>query len=285
MFQRLRMAALAVAVLLVPVLTFASPAAGAKGDLNPGQPVMLALGDSWAFGFGASVPSETGYVPLVYHGLQEGFNCSPSERQREKGGNKGCKHLQLLNIAVGGATTPTLIAGQLPEATALLEDRNGDRNPRNNVEVITISIGGNDVTTPILTACLSGPGPGCIQTIQTEFAAYRSDLDTALSRLREAAGPDARIVLNTYDNPIPTCFVNAFPGASFLAGIVLEGGPGVPQGLHDIMREVAADYGVEIAEVFGDLAPQDWLGGQDCLHPRDSGYAKVAQAFLEVLVG
>ena len=43
------------------------------------------------------------------------------------------------------------------------------------------------------------------------------------------------------------------------------------------------DYGVEVAEVFGDLGPQDWVGGNDCLHPDDSGYEKVAAAFVEVL--
>ena len=69
-----------------------------------------------------------------------------------------------------------------------------------------------------------------------------------------------------------------------LAALVLEGRPAlVPEGLHDIMRDVAADYGVEVAEVFGDLGPQDWVGGNDCLHPDDSGYEKVAAAFAEVL--
>ena len=49
------------------------------------------------------------------------------------------------------------------------------------------------------------------------------------------------------------------------------------------MREVAAHFDVEIADSFHKLAPQDWVGGQDCLHPDDSGYDKVAQAFADVL--
>jgi hypothetical protein len=81
-------------------------------------------------------------------------------------------------------------------------------------------------------------------------------------------------VIGTYDNPIPTCDLAAVPGAIQTAALTLEGGPGVPQGLHDIMRDVAADYGVEVAEVYGDLGPQDWVGGPDCLHPDDSGYAE-----------
>ena len=32
------------------------------------------------------------------------------------------------------------------------------------------------------------------------------------------------------------------------------------------------------ASVYGQLAPSDWVGGNDWLHPRDSGYAKVAWA-------
>ncbi len=75
------------------------------------------------------------------------------------------------------------------------------------------------------------------------------------------------------------------PGAVQLANIVLEGlPPFVPLGLHDIMRDVGADYDVEVAEVFGDLAPSDWVGGNDCLHPNDTGYDKVTDAFAEVLV-
>jgi lysophospholipase L1-like esterase len=247
------------------------------------NPVQLSLGDSWAFGFGAAVPSEGGYVPKVHQGLQEQLDCSPSDNPKP---DQGCKKLELVSLAVGGATTPTLIANQLPDAVTLLEARNSDANPRNNVEVVTIHIGGNDVTNPIIVACLFGLNEGCLTTIASEFAAYRSDLDQALSALREAAGPDARIVIGTYDNPIATCALGGVPGAVQLANVVLEGAPPlVPQGLNDVIRDVAADYNVEVADVFGDLGPQDWVGGQDCLHPDDSGYDKVAEAFLEVLRG
>lgn len=254
----------------------ASPAMAAK-------PVQLSLGDSWAFGFGAAVPSEGGYVPKLHSALQAGFDCSPSDNPKPE---QGCNQLELVNLAVGGATTPTLIANQLPTAVALLEERNANDNPRDNVEVVTVSIGGNDVTNPIIGACLGGLTASCVATISSEFAAYTSDLDAALSALRDAAGPDARIVINTYDNGIAQCVLGGLPGAVQLANIVLEGlPPFVPLGLHDIMRDVGADYGVEVAEVFGDLSPQDWVGGNDCLHPDDSGYDKVAAAFADVLIG
>jgi GDSL-like Lipase/Acylhydrolase family len=175
-----------------------------------------------------------------------------------------------------------LIQRQFPQAIPLLESRNGNRNPRDDVELVTLHIGGNDVTGPIIAACVGGTTPPCLQVIEAEFAAYRSDLDGALSTLREATGDDAPILIGTYDNPIATCNLAAIPGAVQLADLVLEGGPGVPQGLHDIMREVAARCDVRVAEVFGDLGPQDWVGGADCLHPDDSGYDEVTDAFLEV---
>jgi lysophospholipase L1-like esterase len=273
-----RIATLTATVLTVIGAAGASTASAERPDTVPGLPVQLALGDSWAAGFGAAVPSEGGYVPRLHQALRERLDCSPSPSS-----HRGCKHLQLVNLAVGGATTPTLIERQLPDAVELLESRNGDRNPHNDVELVTVDIGGNDVTNPIIAACLGGLTPGCSQTIQAEFAAYRGDLEVALSALRAAAGEDTTMVIGTYDNPIATCFLGQTPGAVELGALVLEGGGPIPAGLHDIMREVGARHGFEVANVFGDLEPDDWLGGQDCLHPGDSGYEEVALAFLEAL--
>jgi lysophospholipase L1-like esterase len=253
----------------------AAPAPAAKPDKGDKQPVYLALGDSWAFGIGATVPAESGYVAQLADLLREDYKCVPAN----------CSDLQLLNLAVPGATTPTMISGQLPDALEILAARNGDRYPRNDVEVITISIGGNDVVNPILAACLSSSIETCFQTIASELAALRTDLTTALSALREAAGEDTRIVIGTYDNSMPSCALGQNPLVAALAGAVLEGGPGIAQGMNDVIRDVADDYGVEVAEVFGDLAPGDWVGGSDCLHPNSAGYEKVAVAFAEVLAG
>jgi lysophospholipase L1-like esterase len=262
--------AMLLAALMLSLVATASPASAAK-------PVQLALGDSWAAGVGST---DGGYVPRLNEALQGQFDCSPSDNPKP---DQGCR-LELVSVAVGGATTPTLIANQLPQAVELLQSRNTNDNPRDNVEVVTVHIGGNDVTNPIIAACLGGLTANCLQVIQTEFAAYRSDLDTALSALRGAAGPDTRIVIGTYDNPIATCVLGGVPGAVQLGNVVLEGlPPFVPQGLNDIMRDVADDYGVEVADVFGNLSSQDWVGGNDCLHPDDSGYDRVTAAFVEVL--
>lgn len=262
------------ALLLFGAFT-ASPAAAD----DPPAPLQLGLGDSWAAGFG-DTPGEGGYVPDLYETLKEEFNCSGAGTEQAKA---GCPQLQLLNIAEGGETTPSMIEEQFPVAIPLLEARNLNRNPRDDVEVTTVHIGGNDVFGPILAACL-GPFPEtCLPTIQRELGVYQDDLNVALSTLRGAAGDEA-IVIGTYDNPFrdqspTTCALAGNSLVIALADLVLEGGPGV-QGLHDIMRSVAAEYEIQVAEVFRDLRePGDWF---DCLHPTDSGYDKVTDAFLEV---
>ena len=276
--MRLRARAAMVTSLALLVLSVSAASAFAA------SPLQLSLGDSWGYGYGSTNSSTDGYVPLLNAKLKAHFDCSPSDNPKP---NQGCKKLELTNLSVPGATTPTMIAGQLPAATSILQARNGNNNPRDNVEVVTISIGGNDVVNPILGACLGGINPTCLGVIGAEFAAYTSDLNQALSTLRAAAGPDTRIVIGTYDNGTGQCYLAGIPGATTLAALVLEGGgPGpLANGIHDIMRSVGAAYGVEVAEVYGDLSPTDWVGGADCLHPNNAGYAKVADAFAQVLNG
>jgi lysophospholipase L1-like esterase len=280
-----------VSALLLFGAATASPAAADNPPTTSGAPLYLALGDSWAFGFGATVPSEGGYVPQLHRALQQGpYDCLPTAEEQAA---DRCKQLQLLNIAEGGETTPSMIVEQFPEAIPLLEARNGNLNPRDDVEVTTLHIGGNDVFIPIIGAC-QGEFSKCVAAINFELGEYRTDLNNALSTLREAAGDQAAIVIGTYDNPFrfTRCtLVSGISGVDVLADIVLEGAPafGVPLGLHDIMRTVSANPEIQaqVADVYLKLnSPDDWLSSQDprdCLHPTDSGYDKVTAAFVETL--
>jgi lysophospholipase L1-like esterase len=268
--MRSRLTMMFMLVALVSMLGVA-PAVAAKPAAPPGLPVQLSLGDSWGSGVGA--PAGEGYVDQLHDQLRDRLDCRPA---RSANARPGCKNLELVNLSVGGATTVTLIRDQLPEATELLRARNSDRNPRNDVEVVTLHIGGNDVTGPIIDACVTPPLGDCQGTITASFSAYAVNLDRILSELRTAAGPETPIVLGTYDNPIPAC-VLASPQNNALGEQVLTQ-------LHALMGSIAAQYGVLIADVQGDLDPgRDWVGGNDCLHPVASGYTLVADAFLEAL--
>jgi lysophospholipase L1-like esterase len=283
-------------LLLVGAATASPAAADNPHTTTPGLPLQLALGDSWPAGAGASKPSE-GYVPQLHEALQEGLNCSEAGPDQAKA---GCPQLELLNIAEGGETTPSMIEEQFPVAIPLLEARNRNLNPRDDVEVITVHIGGNDIFRPIIENCQGGLTLACQVAIQTALNAYGANLGSALSTLRNEAGNDTTIVIGTYDNPFrftPCVLVSGIQGVSVLADFVLEGDPGSAgfEGLHDRMRTVAALTNVqaEVADVYGDLNSRgDWFSSQqidqglpptDCLHPTDSGYDKVTDAFLEAL--
>lgn len=119
----------------------AAPAVGSTTE--PGLPVYLALGDSWAFGEGATEPATGGYVAQFFAALQADLDCLPAESENAA---DGCKHLNLINLGRPGdddhpgVTAPIVIAEQLPMALPMLESRNGDDNPRNNVEVVTLHV-------------------------------------------------------------------------------------------------------------------------------------------------
>lgn len=268
------------ASLLVTGLIAAPAVAGAD---EPALPIYLALGDSWAAGEGATDPATEGYVPQLFAALQRDLDCLPATSDNAA---DGCKHLSLINLGRSGdaqhpgVTAPIVAAEQLPTALALLGERNQDANPRNNVEVITLHVGGNDVTGPAIAACIEGFNEGCIVTLITEMATLQADLRNVVGQLREAAGPDTIIVLGTYASPVPYCYLGGIPGADQLGAVVLEGTPdGSLDGIHDVVRRVAAEYDAEVAEVFGHLGDGDFVGGSDCLHPTSAGYDHVTGAF------
>ena len=162
-------------------------------------PFQVTLGDSWSVGVGASTP-EKGYAPVLWHKLQKRFDCPPVDRD-------GCAALRFRNFAIAGATTSSMVAGQYPSALPFIRSRNHDRRRRDDVKVVTLTIGGNDIFYPIANACARAVDERCRQTIRGELSDYKADLDPALHKLRRASGRKALIALGTYDNPIPTCFL------------------------------------------------------------------------------
>ncbi|MDO8612602.1 MAG: hypothetical protein Q7R32_07240 [Dehalococcoidia bacterium] len=66
-----------------------------------------------------------------------------------------------------------------------------------------------------------------------------------------------------------------------LGNIVLEGEPllGLPVGLNDLIRAIAAAHGAAVADTFGRLSPDDIL--PDCVHANDDGYEIIADQFKD----
>jgi len=264
---RLYCAALSVALCVATLVAAPAPA-----TVHQQAPIYLALGDSVAAGVGATSPARGGYVPVLRDLLNRARGCPPKWAQT-------CR-LELVNVAVPGATTTSLVAEQLPRAAALAEKRNSDRTRVNDVRVITVDIGGNDVFGPVVAACSDPTSPGCGSTIRAVLRRAAANYDVMLSTLRAAAGRRSVIAVMTYYNPLPSCRLAELAP---LARRVLEGGAPVRAGLNDIIRAKAARYGAVVAETARVIGADDLVGGTDCLHPDDSGHADIAASFARAI--
>ena len=257
---------------LVAVLSAAfSNAAGAAA---PASRLYVALGDSLAYGFGASDPARTAYVPLLF----QHFSQPRTENVRI-----------LRNLSRPGETSDSLIAGgQLALAVAAIVELTTD------TRVLTLDIGGNDLL--FLTSiepCQSDPGGALCQALVAEqlrkFAInYSLILQTLTSALENDAGKETLLVM-TYYNP--------FGGTGHLyepfADRVLLGSDlvidcsapaGDPRaGLNDLISCIGASSGAAVADVypvFGDRALELTHIGAGDIHPNDAGYATIAQTFI-----
>jgi lysophospholipase L1-like esterase len=236
--------------------------------------VYIALGDSLAYGVGASDPAATAYVPMLHEALKQGPGCP--------GAAAPCDELQLVNLAEDGGTSTTLLDTQVPAAVEIIAARNGDNDRANDVTVITIDVGGNDIYKPLRDTCATGLSPECLQEIEQSFTAFGQNLTMAIGQLRQAAGPDTTIAVMTYFNSLIACERQA---AAPAGDLVLEGAPDGTPGLNDLIRQIAAQFDAVVAETFGALGADDLVGGTDCLHPNDAGHAILATAFETAIAG
>lgn len=235
--------------------------AGTAGAAPP-APVYLALGDSIAFGVGATEPAEGGYVALVYAALRE------SQRYRGSG-------LELVNLSVPGATSADLVApgGQMEEALAEIERRAG------GVQVITIDIGGNDLLTLANrnSPCLSGTDTEeCRRAVQRVLGDLQANLTQLLLGLRQAA-PEALIVVVDLYNP--------YSGTGDPREGIAELGVGQINGVIGAATDDPA-LNVRLASVFQLFTGRGtmWIA-PDGIHPNDSGHAVIAEVVLAAIDG
>jgi lysophospholipase L1-like esterase len=176
----------------------AAPAPSTPAPSPTGAPNQLyvSVGDSYAAGYQATGPN-VGFTN------RNGFAYQVVDAAKAKGYD-----LTLTNFGCGGATTTSLLqqrgcrpehlgpgaspydaSTQIDAAEAFLRAHPG------RVALLTVSIGGNDVT-----ACSIATDP--VACVTTTAATIKANLGQALKRLRDAAGPDTRIVGITYPDII-----------------------------------------------------------------------------------
>lgn len=241
-----------------------------------GNPVYLALGDSVAAGAGAQ-PFVSGYPEQTGALLEQAYNAAA-----DKATPHSATDVDVVNDAVGGATTATLIQAQLPAALALIGERRADRDPFNDVEVISVTIGGNDIFNPVVGACVLDATPtDCQAVVDAVLTTAAAGVTEILRQLTAAAGRHTEVIITTYYNPLGSCFLSQLnPAAVAIGDVVLEGGSfgpvDVAEGLNDRIREAAAASGAQVAELYGALSGGQFVGGRDCLHPNLAGHTTIA---------
>ena len=262
-------------LLLLALVAFALACRSGGSDGGPltGPGAYIALGDSLSEGVGASDRATTDFVPLVHQALGDDF--------------------ELLNLGHSGDTSRELIDhGHLEEAVNAIEERNGDDDRENDVKLVTLEIGGNDLLDLYFADVISGTCPDlqtalekpeCIFPLRTAFERFEPNLDSVLERLR-GADPAVPIVLLTLYNP----FSGRIPAIAELAELALEGRAGTPfaEGFNDIIRATGGDHAVVLVDLYPLFEGKaQELIAQDLIHPNDAGYRVMADAVLAALEG
>lgn len=248
---------------LLVLLTLAALAAGlgcgsSAGRTGPPLPksgsggVYIALGDSFAAGNGASRPETTSYVALIAGALRDRYGAG----------------LELRNLAAGGATTQSLIDGQLPAALDLLR--------QGNVRLVTITIGGNDLNALGGNAtCQRDPAdPAC--PIADILTSIEQRLDDTFQQLQQA-GPNTTIAIELYPN--------IFSGT----GHMFEQSAATAFDLlNSVITNVTMRHHVILADPrtpFNGNGPTltHLLDPTPDPHPNDAGHRAIAGAFLKAL--
>jgi lysophospholipase L1-like esterase len=178
------------------VLLLALPAASPAAARTPPTQLYVSLGDSYSTGYQATAQG-------VGHNTRNGFAYQLSGLARPRGYN-----FKLVNFGCAGATTTSILQAkgcvararalggpvytnktQTAAAEAFL------RANRGKVGLITVSIGGNDVT-----KCVSEADP--TTCVAEAVKVIKTNVTRLTKRLRAAAGPNVRIVGITYPDVV-----------------------------------------------------------------------------------
>lgn len=237
-----RMAPLLCVLLLTGVI---AACAGSSSHAYSGT--YLSLGDSVAAGNGASDPATAAFVPLL---------------ARDEGG------LDVLNLAVAGATTRDVIDEQLPRVL------DGEKR---KLAFITIAAGGNDLAALIPnTACQQDPLPASCP-LDDALAQVERNMDEIMKELRKAYANTAIVVL---------LYPNFFSGTGHAFEAPAQR---VLPRLDDMLARVVARYphtavATTAAAFEGEGATLTHvLDPQFDPHPTDAGHRLIADAFIAAL--
>ncbi len=220
--------------------------------------------------------------------------------------------LELVNFGCAGATTTSLVTTkgcpapalgpgatpydaqtQLEAAEAFLQAHPGQ------VDLITVSIGGNDVT-----ACGRNPDP--VTCVSGAVGGISASVPGIVQRLRAAAGPDTVIVGTTYPDVLLGEWVSGAPNGQQLATLsvaafqnlinpALQQAYASAQGTFVDVTAATGAYGplTELTELapYGSIpvpvakvCELTYYCEQQDIHPKPAGYALIADLVFDAFV-
>ena len=278
------------ALVLIAAIALAAPATAQTEK----KQYYVSLGDSYAVGYQPGKGS-----------TREGFADQTVTKARRRGYD-----LELVNFGCGGATTKSIIAakGCAARARALGGPAYSDtqanaaakflRGHRGEVALVTVSIGGNDVT-----ACARG-GQDPVQCVAGAVKGIDTNLGKLVKKLRAAAGPKVRIVGTTYPDVILGQWVrepvnqdlarlSVVAFRQFINPALSKQYRSVKGRLVDVTRETGA-YGsldeLTMLEPYGqipvpvaEVCRLTWYCERGDIHARKSGYGVIADLIVATL--
>jgi lysophospholipase L1-like esterase len=226
----------------------------------------VAVGDSIEFGLGDDNPvNGIGYVSPFGAFLAVALG----------------QPVQVHNFSVPAADTRDILLTQLRAAAAAAQSH----------RPIVVSWGGGGID--VGRVALDTQDSACKQ-IQSCFGRFnavlneaRAAIDRTIATLRQAAGPEGRILMRTQYNALAKTGCAPTPDAAALGNAVLEGVPGtvLDEGLNDRIRAIAAKYDAQVVDLFIPFAinPNAFVAN-DCIHPSGAGYDVILSLFQAALV-
>ncbi|MCW2954530.1 MAG: hypothetical protein JWQ48_3700 [Conexibacter sp.] len=183
----------ALALLIAPTSALAATKAP-----KPVAQYYVSLGDSYA----------SGYQPAPSGGLGSNSRAGFAYQTVTAAAKRGYRY-KLVNLGCGGATTTSILkqvgcpkaalgpgAPAYPKLTQIAAAERFLKQNRGKVGLVTVSIGGNDVT-----ACVRDPATA-VTCVANAVGTIKRNVTTLAKRLRAAAGPKVRIVGITYPDVI-----------------------------------------------------------------------------------
>ena len=260
--------------------------------------IYVSLGDSYAAGQQATGPGEG-------HTTRNGFAYQVVTGAAARG-----YHLRLVNFGCAGATTSSMLHDPGCERRLLGPGATPYRQPqaaaaeaflrahRGQVALITVSIGGNDVT-----RCAGAANT--VRCVAIALSRVRANLHKLLTGLRAATGPSTMIVGTTYPDIFLGGALSPSPAARRLARLSVAG---FRELINPTLRATYAAAGGKFVDVTAatggyipltrktELAPYGriptavakiceltYFCQYEDIHPRTKGYGIIARLVVEAL--